>query len=125
MKKNYKKVAVVRYWKNEADGECYQYRLTSRNYHRAIQTFQEIRAGIAVWNDEELRDLKVYPRGRRSAKVLDSWNDFAISRNYKKSWKDYTKHEKQWEVGFDPAPRPRVKSPLEIRLELMIDHLTP
>jgi hypothetical protein len=72
-------------------------------YHRRVRTFGEIRANVGAFCDEELRDLKVYPRRCRSAKELDAWNDFGVTRNYKKSWKDFTKLRKQWMMGGEPV----------------------
>lgn len=80
----------------------YRYSLSCGGYHRAIHTFPELRDRDAVIYDDELRDLKVFPRASRSHGVLDAWNDFNIKSNYGRSWKRYTKHRKQWMVGDDP-----------------------
>ena len=102
LKKQYRKILCVR---GMLAGQFY-YR-TDR-YHRQIRTAAEIRAneGLAAdchW-DDDFRGLGLHPRGRRSSWNLDSWNDFKISRNYKKSWKDFTKHRKQWMMGIEPPP---------------------
>jgi hypothetical protein len=78
------------------------------NYHRPIHTFSEVRQNMGVLADEELRELNVRPRACRNEMVLDSWNDFRISRNFKKSWKDFTKHRKQWMMGSEKPPQPCV-----------------
>lgn len=72
-------------------------------YYRRIRTFQEIRQ-----NEAHLREhgqgcgIRL---GRNNA-TLNSWNDFMVSRQYKKTWKDFTRYRKQWMVGDDPAPIP-------------------
>ncbi len=100
MKKHYKKVIRVR---GMLAGQFYY---CTGHYHRPIRTAAEIRANIGLtadahW-DEDHRDLNIRPRGRRNEWNLDAWNDRKVSRSYKKSWKDFTKHEKQWMMGEEP-----------------------
>lgn len=102
MKKQYRKKLCL--WGFRAG----QFYYCTDHHYRPIRTVPEIRAneGLAAdihW-DEDYRDLGLYPRGRRSSWNLDSWNDYRISRNYKKSWKDFTKHRKQWMMGVEPPP---------------------
>jgi hypothetical protein len=76
-------------------------------YHRAIRTIGELRRNDADHHDRELRVLGCRPRACRGSKYLDAWNDPPLRRNYKKGWKDYTRHRKQWMSGADPAPSDR------------------
>lgn len=82
----------------------YSYCLRNGGYHRSVRTFPELRERAGVEADEELREYGVQPRLGRNHNMLDPWNDFAIRRNHGRSWKDYTKHRKQWMRANDPAP---------------------
>ena len=75
-------------------------------YYRKIRTFPELRRNAADavdYRDEPHIDVK---RGRgRNSNKLDAWNDFPVSRTGGRSWKDYTRHRKQWMTGDDPKPK--------------------
>lgn len=74
-------------------------------YYRQIRTIQEIRRNIGDYTDFRADPHIDVKRGRgRNSSMLDSWNDFPVSRRGKKSWKDFTRHKKQWMVGGDPKP---------------------
>lgn len=104
MKKHYRKIAR---WNATEPGDFYY---CTHNYHRPIRTVAEIRANLGLIadgrTDDDLRGLHIFPRGARGSYELDSWNDFAISRNWKKSWKDFTKNRKQWMMGDEPPIDP-------------------
>jgi hypothetical protein len=73
------------------------------NYFRRIRTFQEARRNLA--DDLEYRGTNM--RGIRPCRryqFLDPWNDWSVSRNYGKSWKDFTKYPKQWMDDSEPVP---------------------
>ena len=102
MKTQYKKT-----YRYNSDDDFYYG--TRYHYCRPIRTSGELRAHAGVKAEEELRDMKIYPRACRNRGNLDSWNDFMVSRNYKKSWKDFTKNHKQW--VRTPAPQPYFDGP--------------
>jgi hypothetical protein len=93
-------------------GEFY-YDSVDGRYGRAISTFPEIRRNTADLNDRELRELGLKVRRCRAGQHLNSWNlERSQSRFGKRTWKDFTRHRRQWEVGRDPKP---VWDDLEIR----------
>lgn len=94
MKKQYDR--VVRNWYKD-DHDVARYEFRHGGYHRRVRTFPEMRQNVNDIADQELRDLKYYPRGRRARAFLDPWNDFNRGRTFGKSWKDYTKNSRQWE----------------------------
>lgn len=100
MKTKYRKVYGFR---AEHEGD-FMYVWNGKGYHRPIQTFNEIRQNTNA--RRELRGLprSAQPRGSRSRCELDAWNDENRGRDYGRSWKDYTRHRKQWMVGNDPKP---------------------
>lgn len=104
MKKHYRKVACFR---ATEPGHFYY---CTHNYHRPVRTVGEIRAYLGLLadgrTDDDMRDLKIFPRAARGPYELDAWNDFAISRSWKKSWKDFTKNRKQWMMGDEPPIDP-------------------
>ncbi len=73
------------------------------NYHRSIKTFPEIRRNCADENEYRGTNMRGIRPCRRDH-YLDSWNDFMVSRNYGKSWKDFTKYRKQWMDTSEPVP---------------------
>lgn len=95
MKSHYKKTQP---WHSD-DPEDAIYELRWHHYYRRVRTFQELRRNYGDW--DEFRDEPHIKgiRRRRSKGLLNSWNDFGVSRNWKKSWKDHTKFEKQWMTG--------------------------
>lgn len=101
MKPRYRKTTHRRP-KNEGD---WYYDDVRGGYYRRIRTIQELRrnCGDAVdFRDEPHVEIKS-GRGRTHT-MLDAWNDFPVSRRGGRSWKDYTRHKKQWMVGADPKP---------------------
>lgn len=113
MKTNYRK--EINLWR---DDDRYYYENVCGGYHRHIYTFSELRANSGARSDYR-RDpdfaqlTNLLPRGRRTARYLDTYNDYSRCRNNGRSWKDYTKNRKQWEMGFEPAPRTHKLSALE------------
>lgn len=104
MKTQYRK--YVDDWRKDSPGNFY-YTLVSKGYYRRIRTISELRRRAA--DDVDFPHVSYIDTGRnrgRNTKMLDAWNDFprARCRNNPRSWKDYTKHKKQWMVGNDPAP---------------------
>jgi hypothetical protein len=67
---------------------------------RYIKTNQERRENeFAAYYDEDCLEHKVKVRSRRHGKMLPhAWEDQPIYG--KKSWKDVTKHRKQWMVNL-------------------------
>lgn len=61
---------------------CYQW--------RQVRTFSEIRQHYHALDDGQ----KVR---RRRLLIPTVWDDRTISRNWGRSWKDYTKRRKQWD----------------------------
>lgn len=79
--------------------EEFVYSLEDRGgYCRRLKTTPERRRNSADNNDRELKELGYTVRGsRRSDGALNPWSyDKVPKRNWKRSWKDFTKFEKQW-----------------------------
>jgi hypothetical protein len=69
----------------------FRYKLDWGHYHRRPQTQNERRQNFAAQADG-------MPVRRCRVKGLPhSWDDLHRARDWGKSWKDYTKHRKQWE----------------------------
>lgn len=100
MKQQYQKVLKFRAKHN---GDFY-YEWTGSGYYRPIGTFSEVRQNTGDANDFQKEEIKCRVRAKRSMRNLDPWQDFARSQNYGKSWKQYTRHRKQWMVKDDPKP---------------------
>ncbi len=120
MKKQYTKCLQ---WRAKHPGDFY-YEHRAVYMHRQMRTFSEARAWVAADTDPELRDLKVYPRPKRNPHWLDPWGDYTVCRNFGKSWKDYTRHRKQWMVADDPEPDAHKPSALVRTLERMAEELS-
>ena len=103
MKKNYRKI-VLRGKLNPHGKYCYV--METGHYHRPIKTFNEIRQNVGALYDDDLIDHGVKPRSSRGQWKLNAWNDYSRSRNWKKSWKDFTKLDHQWQMKDEPDPRP-------------------
>lgn len=88
-------------WGSTHPGD-WRYDLKAGGYHRAVRTFPEIRRNVS--DKTEYRNEKIRYRDRSAGHMLDAWNDFPISRNYGRSWKDYTKYRKQWMRCREPEP---------------------
>lgn len=114
MKKNYRRVERVR-----RGQRVVRYENIFRNYHRRIRTSGEIRANENDAGDPELSHYGVKVRACRTSTYLDSRNDFPVGREYKKSWKDFTKNKKQWEPKSDMIHQPEYS-----RILAMIEQLT-
>lgn len=103
MKSQYRK--VYRTWSRGRDEDHdFVFEHKGPNYHRRIYTFQEVARNCS--DEIEYRGMNM--RGIRPCRrvhVLDPWNDWMISRNYGKSWKDFTKYRKQWMDESEPMPR--------------------
>lgn len=65
-------------------------------YHRPIKTYNEIRQNICDEHDHRGDARSCRPRSCRNRGALDAYNDVNRSRNYGKSWKDFTRFRKQW-----------------------------
>lgn len=104
MKTGYKKEYR---WRSRHAGDFYYSFDETRYYHRHVRTFNEVRQNECDLADPEIRQYgrRALPRSRRRHVVLNAWNDFNRAREYGKSWKDYTRHSKQWMVADDPAPQ--------------------
>lgn len=68
---------------------CYSHKFV--NYCRYPRTFSELRQNNHADNEG-------LPVRRRRVKVPTCYDDLRVGRSYGKSWKDYTKRRKQWEV---------------------------
>lgn len=102
MKKRYRKAWGRR--RVHHPGEFY-YDSVDGGYGRAISTFPELRRNEGDRSDRELCELGVKVRPCRTGRNLDSWNlERCESRYGKRTWKDFTRHRRQWGVGFDPKP---------------------
>lgn len=115
MKKHYRK---VRDWRNNTSGDEYRYLHANVFIHRQIRTFPELRENYGVRHDYR-GEIKV--RLARNTKTLDPWNDFPVGRNWKRCWKDFTRHRKQWMVGSDPKITPRRRDGLPRLLNIIAD----
>lgn len=102
MKKHYRRVASRR----SPEPGAFYYR--TYHYYRPVRTVPEIRAYYSLRadrrSDDDMFELNIFPR--RCAHELNPWNDFAISRSWKKSWKDFTKFRKQWMMADGPPIDP-------------------
>jgi hypothetical protein len=87
---------------SEIGDERFYYVHRHGGYYRSIHTFPEIRRNVGDATD--YRDVAKFARARRNNGNLNSWNDFGRSRQYKASWKDFTRYKKQWMVSSDPKP---------------------
>ncbi len=93
MKTQYRK--VKKWWFRQ--GISPRYELEHGGYHRSINTWSEIRQNEWARDDIRQHDYTYKVRARRNYFLLDSWNDFNISRNYGRSWKDYTRNRNQYD----------------------------
>ena len=91
MKSQYERGATY-FWWNEWARERYvdRYCLVVGHYHRHVRTMNELRQLRGADHDGE-------PVRRRRLTLPTSYDDPMISRNFGKSWKDYTKRRKQWD----------------------------
>jgi hypothetical protein len=103
VKKQYRKVRGYRKY----DADWFYYNHISGGYYRQISTFQEQRRNNNDLADEEFRALRVKVRRRRAGNKLNAWNlERFPCRAYRRTWKDFTRHARQWGVGEDPGPQP-------------------
>lgn len=104
MKSQYRK--YKNRWAGKHPGE-FHYEHVKRSYYRRIRTFPELRRLAGDKADYEHASYIDVGRNRgRNSKMLDAWNDFPKKRTSgnARSWKDFTKHKKQWMVSDDPKP---------------------
>jgi len=101
MKKDYTKVWG---WFATHPGDFY-YKHVSGGYGRSLRTFQEQRRNTCDLADRDLADLGVKVRRSRAGNHLNPWNlERCATRYGAKTWKDFTRHKKQWGVARDPKP---------------------
>lgn len=83
MKKEYKK---------HCRGRCTKGRYVHQyaRWHRKVRTMNELRQLHGDDNDG-------LPVRRRRLLLPTNWDDLPVSRNWKRSWKDFTKKRHQWE----------------------------
>jgi hypothetical protein len=104
MKSKYEK--TYRWWRQDIR---YAYDIRWGGYGRNMRTFPEQRRNAADVRDPEIRFLQVKGIKRRGYGDLDPWNiEPPVARQGGANWKEYTKHEKQWGVGFDRKAAKRV-----------------
>lgn len=104
MKNQFEKKTLT--WRRGHRADEYVYVHVGPFYHRHVRTFPEIRRNCADVN--EYRETKM--RGIRPCRgnvYLNAWNDWNVSRNYGKSWKDFTKNRKQWMDTGEVVPDKR------------------
>lgn len=91
MKNQYQR-GHANWWWSERSRERYRarYCLVHGHYFRHPKTMNELRQLLGADHDGE-------PVRRRRLLIPTSYDDPHISRNYGKSWKDYTKQRKQWD----------------------------
>ncbi len=97
MKTNYKfiKDSTRYHWRTgeEIVTNINRYTLKYPKWYRHPKTLNEKKQTCGFQND--YRELRI--RGERTWKMLPtSWDDINVTRTWGKSWKDYTKHKKQW-----------------------------
>lgn len=69
---------------------CRRFRHRWASIHRFPRTIQEARRNIGDRDEGRFK-----ARGRRM-RLPSSWDDYPVSRPGGKSWKDHTRHRKQW-----------------------------
>ena len=99
MKKHYKRIKQE-LWFSHWHGEWFErwnrsyinaYELRWSYCYRYVKTFNEIKQN----EHAKLDGYKV--RGKRTKHILPTvWDDVRVSKVYGKSWKDFTKHRKQY-----------------------------
>ena len=96
MKPNYRK--VPRWYRPRSESD-YVYDHVSGNYMRRMQTFGELRRNC---QDVSEFGTEVKGVGRRGDDILNPWNNERVpSRNFRRSWKEFTRHRKQWMISSD------------------------
>lgn len=73
---------------------CRRFRHRWRRWFRAPRTMQERRRNAGEAHDREYR-----ARGRRMV-LPSAWDDLMAARAGGKSWKDHTRHRKQWMMNL-------------------------
>lgn len=73
---------------------CRRFRHRWRRYFRHPHTMQERRR-----NAGDAHDREFCVRGRRKH-LPSAWDDLMASRRGGKSWKDFTRHRKQWMMNL-------------------------
>lgn len=107
MKSKYEKYYLDTHWyhSQRCRPNYWVYHLKSGGYGRgSFRTQQERRANKSLRYDEDLKELNIHlrVRGHRSDEYLDAWNvEKTATRNWRRSWKEFTRHRKQWMTNLN------------------------
>ena len=87
----------LRIWVDDtsANEKHYRYYHQWSKFYRSFHHINVRRDNTALRHDEEYKYYQIYPR-MDSDRRYDPWDDWPVRNSGGRSWKQYTRHSKQW-----------------------------